>query len=64
MLVWAKKVSEDGERGKTEYQDAVQAWRDRRAILDKSSSDPIKPSNPAKSRNAVTRANQCPSSQK
>ena len=24
MLVWAKKVSEDGERGKTEYQHAVQ----------------------------------------
>ena len=24
MLVWAKKVPEDGERGKTEYQHAVQ----------------------------------------
>ena len=24
MLVWAKKVLEDGERGKTEYQHAVQ----------------------------------------
>lgn len=28
MLVWAKKVPEDGERGKTEYQHAVQGIDD------------------------------------
>ena len=28
MLVWAKKVPEDGERGKTEYQHAVQVIDD------------------------------------
>ena len=30
MLVWAKKVPEDGERGKTDYQHAVQGINQRR----------------------------------